>query len=168
MQKTEYVRVVRQTRNRRQAGVLLLFGVICLLLAWLLHPDYPIGVLVFGLGMLLSLTLNPYRLGIAACLTTALGVAVYLVFRGLAPVLPAYILALGVGLLGIALLGRRGYVGKGALSPSIIVIGVGIIEYLLTKNLTPAGFIPFMLSLWLPGIGLLVLGLLYWLTSARV
>ncbi|GER90652.1 hypothetical protein KDW_48140 [Dictyobacter vulcani] len=37
----------------RQVYVLLLFGLICLACAWLIHPDpyhYPVGVLLFGLG----------------------------------------------------------------------------------------------------------------------
>jgi hypothetical protein len=171
MAKYVYMRIIRRTRNRRQAYVLMLVGIICLLLAWLVHPDQgavPIGVFVLGLGMLLSTALNPYRLLIAACLTTTLGFAVFLVFRGWADVLTAYILGLGVGLLAVAFAVRRGLVGKGAMSPAIFVIGVGIVEYLLAKHMTPAGFIPFMLSLWLPGIVLPILGVLYWLTSSRV
>ena len=82
-------------------------------------------------------------------------------------VFPVYILALGIGLLIIALAARRGYVGRGALSPAIIVMGVGIIEILLAKHLTPANFIPFMLSFWLPGLGLLALGVIYFLANLR-
>jgi len=42
----------------------------------------------------------------------------------------------------------------------LIVVAVAIIELLLAEHLTPGNFVPFMLSLWLPGIGLLVLGLI--------
>lgn len=159
--------------NLRQAYVLLLLGAIFLLAAWLLKLNpliYPLGILCFGLGMLVAALLNPARLVIAACLTTALGVAVFLAFRQIIPgnqILSAYIFAIGVGLFAIALAGRRRYVGRGALSPAIIVIIVGIVEYLLAKGLAPSWFIPFALSLWLPGIGLLVLGLGYLLSSFR-
>lgn len=171
MAKNAYIRAIRRMQNRRQASLLVLFGIICLLLAWLVHPNTgvaPIGVFVLGLCMLVSVALNPYRIVIAACMTTTLGFAVFLVFRGWADVLTAYILALGVGLLAVAFAARRGLVGRGALSPALFVIGVGIVEYLLAKHMTPEGFIPFMLSLWLPGILLPILGVLYWLTGARV
>lgn len=162
------------TSQQRQAYVLLLLGIISLLAAWLLHPDpikYPLGVLFLGVGMLIATLFNPGRLVIASCLTTAIGIAVFFTFTGQLPgnlVFPVYILALGIGLLAIAFADRRGYVGRGALSPAIIIMGVGIIEILLAKHLTPAGFVPFMLSLWLPGLGLLVLGIIYFLTNLRL
>ncbi len=80
-------------------------------------------------------------------------------------VFPAYIIAIGLGLLGIAFMARRGYVGAGAVTPALLVLVVGVIESLLAAHLTPHDFIPFMLSLWLPGIGLLVLGLVYLVAS---
>lgn len=172
MRKTVAPGITTRT-NLRQAYVLLFLGMVFLIAAWLLRLNpltYPLGILCFGLGMLVVALLNPARLMIAACLTTALGIAVFLAFRQIIPgnqILAAYIFAIGVGLFAIALAARRGYVGRGALSPAIIVIGVGIVEYLLAKGLTPSWFIPFALSLWLPGIGLLVLGLGYLLASFR-
>ncbi|GCE30189.1 hypothetical protein KDA_56730 [Dictyobacter alpinus] len=160
-------------RQHRQAYALLLFGLICLLGAWLLHLNpyrFPVGVFLLGLGMLLSTLFYPGRLIIAGSLTTAVGLAVYLGFSGSIPggqIFPAYILALGVGLLAIALAARRGYVGKGALSPALIVIAVGLIEVLLVAHMTPPNLIPFALSLWLPGLALLVLGLLYFFLSRK-
>ena len=62
---------------------------------------------------------------------------------------------------------RRGYIKAGAITPGIIVLLVGIIEALLLAGRTPNNFVPFMLSLWLPGIGLCVLGLLYVVASIR-
>jgi hypothetical protein len=56
---------------------------------------------------------------------------------------------------------RRDYVQAGAVTPGLLVIIVGILEYLLAAGLTPSIFVPFMLSLWLPGFGLLAVGLLY-------
>jgi hypothetical protein len=161
------------TSARRQVYALLLLGIISLLGAWLFHPnpsDYPIGVFVLGIGMLIATFLYPYRLIIASSLTTAMGIAVYLAFKGLLPgqqVFPAYILALGIGLLAIAFAGRRGYVRSGAISPAVIVIGIGLIEVLLVERLTPPGLIPFALSLWLPGSGLLILGIIYFLVGRR-
>lgn len=70
-----------------------------------------------------------------------------------------------LGLLGIAIMARRGYVGAGAVTPGLLVLVVGVVESFLAANLTPHDFVPFMLSLWLPGIGLVVLGLVYLVTS---
>jgi hypothetical protein len=161
-----------------QAYVLLILGVVCLLAAWLLHPntrEYPVGVMIFGFGMLIACLINPYRLVIASFLTTALGIAVYLFFKHLITgneVLPEYIIAIGIALIGIAFMARRGYVGVGAITPGIFVLGVGLIEYWLISgysigSLTSDRFITFMLSLWLPGIGLLLLGMIYLLISVR-
>jgi len=161
-----------------QAYVLIILGVVCSLAAWLIHPgvsEYPVGVMIFGFGMLIACIINPYRLVIASFLTTAIGIAVYLFFKHLIPgseVFPEYIIAIGIGLIGIAFMARRGYVGKGALTPGIFVLGVGIVEYWLISgyaigSLTPDRFITFMLSLWLPGIGLILLGLTYLLINLR-
>jgi hypothetical protein len=165
--------VATYANQQSQAYVLLLFGAMLLLGAWLVHPnpsDYPGGVLLFGVGMLISSFLYPGRLIIASSLATALGVAVFLVFKGLIPgsqAFPTYILAIGIALLAIAFAGRRGYVGRGAVSPAGIVIGVGLIEVLLIGHLTPPWLIPFALSLWFPGLGLLVLGIIYFVMGKR-
>ena len=164
---------VTRAKNLYQAYVLLLLGIIFLLLAWLLHPstsEYPIGVMMLGIGMAIAALLNPFRLVIASWLTTLLGIVVFLSFSHRIPggqVFPAYIIAMGVALIGIALMGRRGYIKAGAITPGIIVLLVGIIEALLLAGRTPNNFVPFMLSLWLPGIGLCVLGLLYVVASIR-
>jgi len=63
---------------------------------------------------------------------------------------------------------RRRFIGSAAITPSLLVLLIGILESLLAANLTPHNFVPFMLSLWLPGIGLFVLGLIYLFTSGRV
>jgi hypothetical protein len=162
---------VTRARDRRQALLLFLFGIVCVLAAWLLHPStaaYPIGLLVFGAGIFIAALVNPYRLMIAGWLFLLLGIAVYLFFSGHisgAQVFPAYIVAMGLALLGIALMGRRGYVKAGAVTPGLIVLLVGIVEVLLVANRTPSNFLPFILSLWLPAIGLLVLGLIYLFAS---
>jgi hypothetical protein len=163
----------RSSHQRRQALALVILGIIFLLGALLLRlntNDYPLGVLLLGIGMLIAAIFNPYRLTIAASLTTALGIAVFLFFKHLIPggqVLPAYILAISIGLLAIAFLTRRGYVGAGAISPAMIVLLVGVVEVLLIAGLTPPNFLQFMLSLWLPGSGLLALGVVYLLLSVR-
>ena len=162
---------VTRARDRRQALLLLLFGIVCVLVAWLVHPaplTYPLGVLVLGAGVFIAALVNPYRLMIAGWLTLLLGIVVYLFYSGHisgAQAFPAFIVAMGLALLGIALMGRRGYVKAGAVSPGLIVLLVGIIEVLLIANRTPANFVPFMLSLWLPAIGLLVLGVIYLVVS---
>jgi hypothetical protein len=163
---------------KRQAYILIILGLICLLAAWLLHiniSEYPIGVMFFGLGMLIACFINPHRLVVASFLTTTLGIAAYLFFKHLISgneVFPEYIIAIGIALLGIALMARRDYVGAGAVTPGIFVLGVGIIEYWLIGGntiggLTPDRFISFMLSLWLPAIGLTILGVIYLFFSMR-
>jgi len=171
-------RILPRNNMSLQAYMLLILGFVCLLGAWLLHPntsEYPVGVMIFGFGMLIACIINPYRLVIASFLTTTLGIAVYLFFKHLIPgneVFPEYIIAIGIGLIGIAFMARRGYVGAGAVTPGILVLGVGLIEYWLISgysigSLTPDRFITFMLSLWLPSIGLLLLGLTYMLLNMR-
>jgi hypothetical protein len=151
-------------RNLRQAYALLILGAGCLLLAWFWHPStatYPLGILVLGLGISVAALLNPSRLAPASCMLAPLGLAVFFAFNHTLPgnqVFPVYIIALGIGLLACALLARRGYIGRGAVTPGLLVLGVGVIEYLLLGGHTPSNFVPFMLSFWLPGIGLLVLG----------
>jgi len=105
-----------------------------------------------------------YRLMIGGWLGTLVGIAVFLFFSHRIPggqAFPAYIVAIGVALMCIGLMGRRGYVKAGAISPGLIVLGIGVVEVLLAANLLPSGFLPFVLSFWFPGIGLVLAGLFY-------
>jgi hypothetical protein len=160
-----------RANNRRQAYVLLLLGLIILAVAWLgMLNSYSMGVLLFGLGMLAVATFNPRRFLAAGWLMTWLGVATFLMFRHYIPdsqVLTAHILAIGLGLLGIAWMARHGYISAGALTPALFVLGVGVTEYLQAVHFTPSTLVPFALSLWLPGFGLFALGLLALATSGR-
>src|SRR5215469_9797457 len=125
-------RAATRTNSRLQAFVLLLLGMLCVLAAWLLHPNpfaYPVGVFVLGLGLLLAAALNPYRLLIGGILTTLLGMAVFLSFQPIIPVLKGqdlvtFLLAIGLALLGIAVMTRRGFIGAGAVTPGLIVVAV--------------------------------------------
>jgi hypothetical protein len=76
-------------------------------------------------------------------------------------------MAIGVGLLGTGWMARRSYISAETLTPSLLVVGVGVVEYLQAAHLTPAHFLSFAFSLWLPGLGLLVLGLVSLATSGR-
>jgi uncharacterized protein (DUF486 family) len=157
--------------NRRQAYALLLLGVVFLIIAWLgfLNP-YALGVLLFGLGMLGVAPLSRRRFLSAGWLTTSLGVATFLMFRNYIPVsqtLTAHLLAIGLGLLGIAWMAHRGYTSTGGLTPGLFVLGVAVTEYLQAAHLTPSTLVPFALSLWFPGSGLFVLGLVSLATSIR-
>ena len=175
MSRKNAARAAKRTNSRLQAFVLLLLGVLCVLAAWLLHPNpyaYPVGVLVLGLALLVASALNPYRLVIGGILTTLIGMAVFLSFKPVIPVLSGhdlvtFLLAIGLALLGIAVMTRRGFIGAGAVTPGLIVVAVASIEWLLAAHLTPGILVPFMLSLWLPGIGLLLLGLIYGVVSIR-
>lgn len=160
-----------RTHTRRQAYVLLLLGFVFLIVAWLgLFNSYSVGVLLFGLGMLVAAQLNPRRFLSAGWLTTMLGVATFLMFRQYIPnsqIIAAHILAIGLGLFGIAWMAHRGYTGTGVLTPGLFVVGLGIVESLQAAHLTPITLVPFALSLWLPGSGLFVLGLFSLVTSGR-
>ncbi|HLX39544.1 MAG TPA: hypothetical protein VKR42_03390 [Ktedonobacteraceae bacterium] len=164
-------------KNLRQAYVLLILGVVTLLAAWLIHPDianYPIGPLALGIGFCIAATFNPYRLAVVSWFALFLGIYVFLEFKrnfvhfNGGEAFSALIIALGLGLLGIVVMARRGYVGIGAIAPAIIVLGVGILEYLLAANLAPANTLSFILSLWFAAYGLLLFGIFYLLTSRRV
>jgi hypothetical protein len=161
----------RHVNIRRQAYALLLLGIVFLIVARLgiLNP-YSLGVLLFGLGILVVAPFNPRRFLSAGWLMASLGVATFLMFRHSIPdsqVLTAHLLAIGLGLLGIAWMARRGYIRAGALSPGFFVVGVGVIEYLQAVHLMPSTVVPFALSLWLPGFGLFVLGLVSLAASGR-
>ena len=93
MSRKNPARAAKRTKSRLQAFLLLILGVFCVLAAWLLHPNpyaYPVGILVLGLGMLLAAALNPYRLVIGGILTALIGMAVFLSFKPVIPVLSAY------------------------------------------------------------------------------
>src|SRR5579884_3287962 len=122
-----------RARNRRQAYVLLALGVLFLIAAITVHLVLHISPFTYPLGIFL-----PGR-----------------------QTLPTFILAIGLALLGIAIMGKRGYVRAGALSPAILVLITGIVEYFLFANQLPSFVVPFLLSLWVPAIGLLLFGLYY-------
>lgn len=156
-------------RDAMQSYLLLGFGVVCLLGALLLRLNYrvyPVGLLLFGLGLLVAATVNPSLLMVAGLFFTFVGAAFFLALRQLLPFDNALlIIAIGLALIGIALMARRGYVSAGALTPGIFTLLVGIIQY------PPLGIgpriAPFILSLWFPGVALLILGLVYWFLSTR-
>jgi hypothetical protein len=161
----------RHVNIRRQAYALLLLGIVFLILARLgiLNPS-SLGVLLLGLGILGVAPFNPRRFLSSGWLMASLGVATFLMFRHSIPdsqVLTAHLLAIGLGLLGIAWMARRGYIRAGALTPGFFVVGVGVIEYLQAEHLMPPTVVPFALSLWLPGFGLFALGLVSLAASGR-
>jgi hypothetical protein len=154
-------------RNAFQAYILLGLGVIFLIGALFLRLNprtYPIGLFLFGLGLLVAALINPAHLVIAGLFYTLVGAA--FAFSRFLPFDNALlIIASGLALLGIAFTARKGYIGVGALTPGLFILLVGIIQY------PPTGIArllaPFILSLWFPGLGLLVLGLIYWFWSTR-
>jgi hypothetical protein len=126
----------------------------------------PIGLFLFGLGLLIAAIANPAHLVISGLFYFFLGTAFFLAFKRILPFDNALlIIVIGLALLGIALMARRGYLGAGALTPAIFTILVGLIQY------PPLGIArliaPFILSLWFPGIALLILGIVYWFLSTR-
>src|SRR5260370_36069440 len=101
--------------DRRQAYVLLLLGVVFLAVAWLgMLNSYSLGVLFFGLGMLGVALFNPGRFLQVGWLMTWIGIATLLIFDQYIlgnQALTAHILAIGLRLIGIASMARRGYEG---------------------------------------------------------
>ena len=156
-------------REAVQSYLLLGFGVVCLLGALLLRLNYrvyPVGLFLFGLGLLIAAAVNPSNLMVAGLFFTLVGAAFFLALKQLLPFDNALlIIAIGLALIGIALMARRGYVGAGALTPGIFTLLVGLIQY------PPLGIAPriapFILSLWFPGVALLILGLVYWFLNTR-
>jgi len=167
------VRATHRANNLLQAYILLIFGVVCLLLAWLLHLNpfaYPIGVLVFGIGTLIAFLFNPDRLAVVSWMMTLIGIEVYFVYKNTIPgnqILATFLMTAAIALLLVAIMARRGYVKAGALSPAIIIGVIGVFEYLLIARMIPFNTLAFPLSLWFPGIGFLLFGLLHLLTSGR-
>lgn len=152
----------------RQAYILLAIGILCLLAALLLRSAPPVGVFLFGLGLLISAAFNPYRLVTAGTLLTIVGLDVYLTFARIVPYAgSALILAIGIALLAIAYATRRGYIGAGAVTPGILVVLIGLIEFPPFTSLLPGSYVSFLLSLWFPAIGLLILGVVYLLLATR-
>lgn len=165
MAKILAARGVARKGSRTQCYVLIGLGIIFLLGALLLHLSssvYPIGLLLFGLGMLVAAFFNPYRLLLAGILVSLIGLSKYFQFANTIPNgSDTLYLAIGLALLAIAFAARRGYIGRGPITPALIVLLVGLIEYPPTFRLFPAGMVSFALSLWLPALGLLILGIIY-------
>ena len=172
MAKVVEVPTTSHTHNRRQAYVLLVLGVLFLLFAWLLQLNafaYPLGLFLFGVGMLVAAFFNPYRLMIAGILVTLIGASIFFTYKHI--ILPdagsSIVLAIGLGMLGIALAARRGYITTGAITPAVIVLLVGLVEYGPTGHYLAPLAAPLILSLWFPGLGLVILGLIYLLLDSR-
>ncbi len=167
MVKTIPERAIARSMGSIQIYILLLLGLFCLLGAWLLQLNpfaYPLGLLLFGIGMLVAAAFNPYRLLISGIMITLIGLAIFFAFKPLIPYSGGLlILAIGLGLLALAVMTRRGYVGPGAFTPAVIVIIVGLVEYSPASHFLPSTFVATVLSLWFPGVGLLLLALIYFL-----
>jgi len=146
-------------------GVLFLLGAVILRLNPLATP---VGLFLLGLSLLAASIVNPARLAIAGILYTFIGAAIFLAFKPLIPFDGSIVvIASGLALLGIALAARRGYVSAGALTPGVFVLLVGLLLYPPVGGTVSMILAPFILSLWFPGVALLVLGLVYRFVSAR-
>jgi hypothetical protein len=119
--------------------------------------------------MLIAAFFNPYRLLIAGIMVTVIGASIFLAYKH--TIIPdagnSIVLAIGLGMVGIAFAARHGYVTAGAITPAVIVLLVGLVEYSPIGRYLAPPVAPFILSLWFPGIGLLVLGLIYLLADNR-
>src|SRR3989440_7482763 len=139
-------------RDAMQSYLLLGFGVVCLLGALLLRLNYrvyPVGLFLFGLGLLIAATVNPSLLMVAGLFFTFVGAAFFLGLRQLLPFDNALlIIAISLALIGIALMAHRGYVTAGAMAPGIFTLLVGIRSY--TPPPIPPPRAPFLLFLSFP------------------
>jgi hypothetical protein len=157
-----------------QAYILLGFGLIFLLGALLLHLNpfaVPVGLFLFGLGLLISAAFNPARLMIPGVIYTLIGAVIFIAYKPIIPFIPydggLVVIVVGIAMLALALLARQGYVGKGAMSPGFLVLLVGLFLYPPTGKAATKFFAPIILSLWFPGVMLLLIGLIYWFLSIR-
>jgi hypothetical protein len=171
MSNTFFTKISGNSRDRLQAYILLGFGLIFMLGALFLHPSpfaVPIGLLFFGLGILLSAIFNPARLTIAGVIFTLIGAVIFIAFK---PIIPydsgLAVIASGLALITIAFLTRRGYIGKGAVTPGILILLVGLLLYQPTGREASKFLAPFILSLWFPGVMLFLIGLIYYVQSIR-
>src|ERR1700753_4033738 len=102
-------------RNALQSYILFGLGIIFLLGALLLrlnYQTYPLGLFLFGLGLLAAAVINPARLAIAGLFYTFVGAA--FACRGFIPFDNSLlIIAISLALLGIAFMAHKGYVKAG-------------------------------------------------------
>lgn len=156
------------SRPNLQAFFLIALGIILLLLALILHPNpfaLPIGLFVFGAGLLIAAFIHPKRLIIAGLLITLIGAAIFTAYRhvGIPYDNSLVVIVVGVALLGIALAARCGYVSASAFTPGILVLLVGFLLYSPVGGAANRAVAPFILSLWFPGIAFVLLGVIYWI-----
>ncbi len=161
----------KNERGALQAYVLMALGLLLLLGAFFLHLNAfsnPVGLFTLGLGLLVSVVFNPTRLAIPGVIFTLVGAAIFIAYKPLIPYDNGLVvIVIGLALLIIALLTRRGYIGGGAASPGLLVLLVGFFLYPPTGQAATMLLAPFILSLWFPGIALFLLGLIYWFLSFR-
>jgi len=160
------------SRPNLQAYFLIALGILLLLIALILHPNpfaLPIGLFIFGAGLLIAAFINPKRLVIAGLLITLIGAAIFTAFKHVGIPYDNSIVVIGVGLalLGIALAARRGYVSASAFTPGVLVLLVGLLLYPPTGRVLDRVGAPFILSLWFPGIAFVLLGVIYWIINNR-
>ncbi|HEY0754768.1 MAG TPA: hypothetical protein VGD98_12465 [Ktedonobacteraceae bacterium] len=171
MPATSFMGIQGHRRATLQAYVLIGLGLLFLLGALFLHLNplaSPVGLFLFGFGMLIAMAFNPSRLAIAGVLITLIGAAIFIAYKPLIPYDNGLvIIAVGLALLVLAFLTRQGYVGGGAITPGILVLLVGFLLYPPTGGAADRMFAPFVLSLWFPGILLLLIGLVYWFLSRK-
>ena len=158
-------------RDTIQAYILLGFGLLFLLGALFLHLNpfaAPVGLLFFGLGLLVAALFNLFRIAIAGVIFTLIGAAIFIAYKPLIPYDGGLVvIAVGLAWLCLAFLARRGYIGTGAVSPGLLVLLVGFFLYPPTGRAATRLFAPFILSLWFPAVALLLLGGVYWFLSTR-
>lgn len=146
--------------NVRRLLALVAAAVVCAIVQLIWHPGNEVGLLGIGLGLTLGFLVDRSRLLIAAALVTPLALANVLwsarILR--ADVDALHLLAVALGLLAIAWGARAGYVGRGALSPGLLVGLVGLLVLGLTAGIAP-GFYAWLTSLWAPVVLLPLVGL---------
>ena len=157
-------------RPNLQAYFLIVLGIILLLFALILRLNpfaLPIGLFVFGAGLLIAAIINPKRLIIAGLLLTLIGAVIFTAYKHVGIVYDnsLVVIVVGVALLGIALAARRGYVGASAFTPGVIVLLVGLLLYSPIGGAANRAIAPFILSLWFPGIAFVLLGVIYWILN---
>jgi hypothetical protein len=144
----------------RRLIALVAAGIVCALLQLFWHPGDEVGLLGLGLGLCAGFLADRTRLLIPAALITPIALVNVLwtaqVLRLDIGVLN--LLAAAVGLLLIAWGARAGQVGRGPLSPAVLLGLIGLLILGLEQRVAP-GFYAWFVTLWMPAVVLPLVGL---------
>ena len=144
----------------RRLAALAAAGIVCALLQWLWHPGDEAGLLGLGLGLGAGYLADRSRLLIPAAIITPIALVNVLwtarVLRLDIGVLN--LLAAAAGLLLVAWAARMERIGRGPVSPGLLIGLIGVLILGLERGIAP-GFYAWFVTLWMPAVVLPLVGL---------